>query len=624
MTGKTEIIKRLGEAAVLLPSLIGEALAANDRVKERFSRLQAAKAGADRTGAASSGVRAVSATHLALPGARAEIEGIAADLDAMLAPLAAAGAAEAARLAGRVRTARAGLPAADDDQIGRTEIDAICAAGPDDADSVHRLVMDLHRAINRLATDIAIETIDGASVHGLTEPDAGLVRAFMRGLHRTAPLAFGHPGLGTTAVRAGRRLTIQNDIGATDAHVLVVNIEGDAATLTYTDIHRQRSQFFADQFRAQNVTWNRLDERASAGMEKEQFYLLTGRRDCADAADLARFLEFLASRIVFLIDWNKARKALQPFVSRAAAVGLLRWAADNDLGHRAFVELGGQHLVFDAINRAAASRMPYGTRLDEALGEAACAEFLRGVLRVSSEGLRAGRSTRLIRDQIQTDLARLFETAESGVLAVLVRHLGLTRTLAGAIADLLAVWGGATREAAASLAARAKRIEGKADVLTVAAREAAARLREGAALRTAIDEVETTTDVLEDCAFMLSLVPRDAAGPLPAETLGRLAQIVTDGAGHLVRAVECVSRLPGGERADAADALEAIEAVMIAEHDADAAERDTLAALMAAPAADARLLALPLEIARALEEATDHLSHAALSLRQRVLAELAA
>ncbi len=39
----------------------------------------------------------------------------------------------------------------------------------------------------------------------------------MRGLNRTAPLAFGHPGLGTTAVRANARLIIQNDIGTTDA-----------------------------------------------------------------------------------------------------------------------------------------------------------------------------------------------------------------------------------------------------------------------------------------------------------------------------------------------------------------------------------------------------------------------
>src|SRR3974377_2251013 len=44
MTTKTEVVERLGEKAVLLPSLIGDALAANDRIKLRLSLLQEAAA----------------------------------------------------------------------------------------------------------------------------------------------------------------------------------------------------------------------------------------------------------------------------------------------------------------------------------------------------------------------------------------------------------------------------------------------------------------------------------------------------------------------------------------------------------------------------------------------------
>jgi hypothetical protein len=40
VTSKAAIVERLGEKAVLLPSLIGEALAANDRIKLRLSLLQ--------------------------------------------------------------------------------------------------------------------------------------------------------------------------------------------------------------------------------------------------------------------------------------------------------------------------------------------------------------------------------------------------------------------------------------------------------------------------------------------------------------------------------------------------------------------------------------------------------
>ena len=60
----------------------------------------------------------------------------------------------------------------------------------------------------------------------------------------------------------------------------------------------------------------------------------------------------------------------------------------------------------------------------------------------------------------------------------------------------------------------------------------------------------------------------------------------------------------------------------LAERRADTAERTALGVLMGTPAADARALVLGLELARALETATDHLAHAALSLRERVLEEL--
>ena len=42
------------------------------------------------------------------------------------------------------------------------------------------------------------------------------------------PLEFKHPRLGITATRSGPRLIIQNDIGTTDAHVVVIHVEGDA------------------------------------------------------------------------------------------------------------------------------------------------------------------------------------------------------------------------------------------------------------------------------------------------------------------------------------------------------------------------------------------------------------
>ncbi len=642
---KADLLEHLGEKAVLLPTLIGEALAANDRVKLRLSLLQEAASQAqtphreprlfraEREAAGLdapafdrliAGARAVGPTRLAMPGARELLAGMTADLAAMLAPLDVADREAARPFAARIAAATQALPKAEGDQLDRGDIDDLASARSGARDSVHLLVMDMHKALNRLAADTAIETLDGARVHHIDARDRARVKAFMRGLNRTAKLAFGHPGLGTTAVRANGRLTIQNDIGTTDAHVLVVHVEDAAVTITYTDIHRPRAKFFIAMFDGEGVAWSPLGEQSVAGLEEDVFYLLTGRFAGADDAAVERFLEFLGSRIVFLIDWNKARKALQTFIGRNAAIDLLAWAAREDYGHRGFLELGGADLIFEAVHHAAAGRIPYGVRLDQALGPAECVEFLRRVLRDTSQGLAAGRTARLIRDEIQADLSRRFETAESSVLTVLVRHLGLTRILAGAIAEMLAAPGAASLADRRALASRAKRIEEKADGLTVAAREIAARIREAGLLRPVIDEVENATDALEDCTFFLSLVPEADAPALAVAPLMRLAEITTESVGQLVRAVEAASRLPRGQRADAVAALQAIDAVVNAERGADTAERDAFAALMGTAPGDARALMVALEIARALETATDHLSHSALSLRDRVLEELSA
>ena len=78
----------------------------------------------------------------------------------------------------------------------------------------------------------------------------------MAGVNATAPLKFDHPGLGTTATRAGDRLVIQNDIGTTDAHVLVLHVVGLTLTVMYTDIHAARLRFFQSLLEPMGFQWN--------------------------------------------------------------------------------------------------------------------------------------------------------------------------------------------------------------------------------------------------------------------------------------------------------------------------------------------------------------------------------
>lgn len=645
MVVKLEIMERLGEQAVLLPSLLAAGLAANDRIKLGLTLMQEAVLQAHSPGRRPNlmiaekrtmglgdpcydnlvaGVQDVGQGRLVMPGVHQLLRQIGEDLGTMLAPIEAGAAESGAALRQRLAAVLKGLPAAEADHLDADEVKAITSARRNGRDSVHLLTMDLHKALNRLSAAAAGEVLEGARAYCVEEADRPRILAFMRGLNRTAPLAFGHPGLGTTAVRSGARLTIQNDIGTTDAHVLVIHIDGACVTITYTDVHRPRAKFFMNLFADRQVIWNKLDEQASAGLgEDDVFYMLTGRFEAPNDPALADFLAFLGSRIVFLIDWNKARKALQTFVGKGVAIDLLVWAAQHDYGHRGFLELGGIDLVFEAVGRTAGGRIPYGMRLDHALGESECQEFLRHVLREASTGLAAGRTARLIRDEIQADLAQRFETAESAVLTVLVRHLGLSRMLAGAIAAAISTPASMTPADRHALARQSKRLEEKADRLTVQARDIAARVRETGKLRPVIDEVENAADAFDECAFLLSLLPEPCATQALAP-LADLADIAVDSVGQMVRAIEAASLLPLGQRADAVDSLQAIDAVVNAEKRADQAARATFAALMSVPATDARTLMIGIELTRQIETATDYLGHGALSLRDRVLEELSA
>ena len=157
------------------------------------------------------------------------------DVRRMLAPLDAAGVVAAGSLFQRLDEVCAGLTVAGD-LIGSEDLALLTAGRDGDVDSLHLVVMDAHRELNALEAEIATETIDGARVHGLGPGDRGLVRAFMRGVSATERLRFGHPGLGTVATRTGPALVIQNDLGETDAHVVVIRVSDRTVTITYTDV----------------------------------------------------------------------------------------------------------------------------------------------------------------------------------------------------------------------------------------------------------------------------------------------------------------------------------------------------------------------------------------------------
>ncbi len=545
-----------------------------------------------------------------VPGAARILQRIADDMRVMAAP---ALAGKPDEFAARLDRLLAALPKAENDSLDPAAVSAMMQAGQGGADSLHRLVMDLHKRLNAMQAALAEETLDGAAAYNLADADRPLVLAFMAGVNRTAKLKFNHPGLAATATRAGGRLVIQNDIGTTDAHVIVIHVEGLAVSVAYTDVHAERLAFFQDMLKSQKVVWEK--DRTDVLGAGTAFYLATGRVEAADEQACRDYLTFLGSRLVFLIDWNRARKQLRGFLRGADRLVLLRWAADAEIGHRGFLELGGARLVNQAIEAVAGSAMHFGDRLCDVLGDAPTLDFLRFVFRTATEGLLSGQSGALIHDRVKVTLAAHFSNEERQLLRIGADHAGIIFELASLARDALQ----ADRDGAGKRARRARGFEHDADALVVAAREAVARRPDYAVFLRLLQTADDAADELEDA---VSLIGLDALQGEPLEALQILADLLVEAAQEWIKALGHASQIgrAAGD-AETEDFLTAIDRIGALEHQADDAQR-ALTASTVQHARDFRQLHLFSAIGDRLEEAADALKHASLILHEHVLGDV--
>ena len=147
--------------------------------------------------------------------------------------------------------------------------------------------------------------------------------------------------------------------------------------------------------------------RTTVGLNQAAAYTVgTARFECPDEAALHTALEGIGSRIVFLIDWNHARKRLQSFVEKDEAIAVLTEAARLDVGHRAWLQVGGERVVFAAMQDASDGAFRIGDRLDEVLGVTDARAFLVAVMQLSSDALRHAQPAALVADEIRMLLAR--------------------------------------------------------------------------------------------------------------------------------------------------------------------------------------------------------------------------
>jgi uncharacterized protein Yka (UPF0111/DUF47 family) len=632
----------LGARRLMLPLWIKAALSANDRIKLCLTVLQAAARHATQPEAElpdlSAEIKACSMdapalrdfiakahpleSGLSLPGLAAFMDKLAADLALLARPVAEAEPPPAPLLA-RVQQWQETLkkPRADalGDTLSDTQLTQLVSGSKSESHSLHRLVMDLHKQINQLSAALSSEFIDGASVWEIADADRPRVAAFMRGLHRTAALKFDHPGLETSATRDGDQLLIQNDIGSNDAHVLVLRIRATALELSYSDLHPRRLVFFQALLAPFGAQWTGVESRLSAELNGgSAFAVGTALFACADEAALLTALEGLGSRIVFLIDWNRARKRLGAFVSKEAAVAVLTEAARLDCGHRAWLQLGGETLLYTAMQAAGEGAFRVGDRLDEVLGAADAQAYLLSVLRLCSDGLKQGQPAALVADEARMLLAQQVRR-RSREFELLIEHASYCQALAQALADGLAQDAQRSEKDAAHLAARAKGWERKADHLVMQARDNAVRQPRWLAVARLVEQSDDIADALEEAAFLISLMADQHLKGWNHEVgkvLKRLARTVLTATQDHLKALT-MARSLGSESAAAEndDFLAATWRVLQAERDCDAQLREARRVILGA-IEDAPSLLLVNDLAQTLELSSDCLLTAAYGLRE--------
>lgn len=649
---KEKAVATLGPPSLLMPAWVKSALVANDRLKLYLTMIQAAAqhAGSPEAPAADWGRELAQAglqdavwlqdlvrtayfdnRTLVIPHLGQLLAALAADLSLMARPLVEG---EGPREGAPALMARRDLwlhrfhAMEDDEGIDAQTLADLTHGDRKHGDGFHLLVMDMHRQLNALAGEIATEDLDGAHVWQIGATDRPLIKAFMRGLHRTAPLKFSHPGLDTAVTRDGSKLLIQNDIGTNDVHVLVIEVVQCVIRLTYSDLHAGRFDFFRQMLEDIGFEWTVHDPVISEGLNAGKPYRVGTAVFQADNGEaLMAGLEAVASRIVFVIDWNRARKHLQNFVRKPQAQTLLRRVADEEWGHMAWLMAGGERLVFSAMQAVGSEAFRVGDRLDDVLGEASASGFLLELMHVSSIMLRQQQPLSLVVDEARVLLARVLRerTFEFDLLA---EHVAYCHALAVALCDALE--DSTTPDPAQSegLVLRAKAWERRADHLVMDARQRAERNGRWRPIAELLEKSDDVADALEEAIFVLSLALGEPLSGLPTtvrEALRRLADTTLAAIQDQVKVIEIGRHVSGREDPVDSDLfLRTLWRVLRAERLCDDLSRQARKSVVCAPQVSAASLLLANELATTIEKASDGLLAVGHALRRMVLTKTGA
>jgi hypothetical protein len=350
------------------------------------------------------------------------------------------------------------------------------------------------------------------------------------------------------------------------------------------------------------------------------YHLSTGTYSAQDAKDLGDFLTHLGSRIVFLIDWNRARKQLRTFVLNKDSTAILRWAARNDFGHMGFLVLGGDKLIYGALENAARIPLRYGEPLHQILGTEKSVEYLQWVFKAATQGLLAGQPRSLIQDEIKAELLRYFRSAHEELIEICIEHASLMVEVATAMRNsLLQIQRSGESEYVIRTAKRAKDWESSADQLVARMQMFSRRIDEAESFFTLIHTADDALDELEEACFFTTLLLLVKSSTDVLRQLTDMAEIAVKTCQEYLKVLIAAQGIRKDySRDEMRDFLTTVNRVLTLEHECDDALRLAEKAIIT-DSTDFSELRVYFELTRTIEASTNSLKKSVFILHDTIL-----
>ena len=249
-------------------------------------------------------------------------------------------------------------------------------------------------------------------------------------------------------------------------------------------------------------------------------------------------------------------------------------------------------------------------------------------LQMCSQYLIDGKSEYLVRDIIRAKLAGYFHTLEQDFMQIIADHGSLLVEIATGVRDVIiqSKFNGGYEYLRRNLS-RARKWETKADELVNRFRTISKKSSSGSRLfEQILLRADDSADFLEEAAFFLTLIQEEDTNQLQIlyDLFNEILEMNTHICREYLKAVENAKHIYRGSPQEEIEGfLQSIDMIIALEHEMDEANRSLIEHLVT-KAKGFKQFYIFSEIAKNIEESTDSLMKAALTLRDYALGNLIA